>query len=136
MVNAMNVVKHTSSIIPSARSIVLPLIFIPEKLSRQRMISSNVMATERGRSFDTVDREMVIGDTMAAHPTMSRVLRILLPMTFPTAISAEPFNADVRLTNSSGADVPAATMVRPIIISGTCMRRPVRMLLCEPVGST
>ena len=51
------------------------------------------------------------------------VLKILDPSTFPTAKSEVPFRAETRLTNISGAEVPAATMVRPITISGTCIPR-------------
>ena len=44
---------------------------------------------------------------------------ILLPITFPTARSVFPFAAEKRLTVSSGAEVPKATIVRPITISET-----------------
>jgi hypothetical protein len=44
-----------------------------------------------------------------------RILAILLPMIFPTAISLLPFIAAVTLTTSSGRDVPKATIVRPMI---------------------
>jgi hypothetical protein len=36
-------------------------------------------------------------------------------MIFPTAISLLPFIAAVKLTTSSGSDVPKATIVRPMI---------------------
>ena len=86
-------------------------------------ISSTEAPTENGISFFTVERLMVIGATMAAQPTMSMAFIVLLPTTLPTARSGVPLMADIRLTNSSGADVPAATIVRPMIISGTFMRR-------------
>ena len=47
-------------------------------------------------------------------PTTKRILNILLPTTFPTAISALPFLAAVTDVNNSGSDVPRATTVRPI----------------------
>ena len=46
-------------------------------------------------------------------PKIIKIFKILLPTTFPTAISAVPFNAAVILTAASGALVPMATMVRP-----------------------
>ena len=86
-------------------------------------ISSTEAPTAKGMSFFTVERLMVIGATMAAQPTMSMAFIVFEPTTLPTAMSGVPFKADTKLTNSSGADVPAATMVSPMIISGTFMRR-------------
>ena len=60
---------------------------------------------------------------MAATPTISIEFMVLEPTTLPTAISGVPSMADARLTKSSGAEVPTATIVRPIIISGTFIRR-------------
>ena len=48
----------------------------------------------KGMSFLTVGREMVIGVTIAAIPTMSRVLKMLLPTTLPTARPVLPLKAD------------------------------------------
>jgi hypothetical protein len=42
------------------------------------------------------------------------MLKILLPTTLPIAISALPCIEDRRLITNSGADVPNATIVRPI----------------------
>ncbi len=42
------------------------------------------------------------------------MLAMFEPMTLPKAISGEPRRAAVRLAASSGAEVPKATMVRPI----------------------
>ena len=85
--------------------------------------SSRVAPTAKGMSFFTVDLLMTIGATIAAQPTMNSALKMFDPTTLPTAMSGVPFRADTRLTNSSGADVPAATMVSPITISGTFIRR-------------
>ena len=65
---------------------------------------------------------MAMGATMAATPTMSNVLKMLLPTTLPTAKSEVPFNADTMLMHSSGMEVPRATMVRPMTISGMFSR--------------
>ena len=56
---------------------------------------------------------------MAATPIKRRILIILLPMTLPRSISVFPeISADIE-TASSGAPVPKATMVRPIICFDT-----------------
>ncbi len=54
------------------------------------------------------------GVTRADVPRISKILMMLLPMTFPTATSALLVNAACRLTPSSGALVPNATTVKPI----------------------
>ena len=95
----------------------------PKKLFRASNISNTEAPTAKGMSFFTVERLMVIGATMAAQPTMSIQFIVFDPTTLPTARSGVPFSADTRLTNNSGADVPAATMVRPITISGMFTRR-------------
>ena len=54
------------------------------------------------------------GAIIAVTPIMASVLNILLPTTFPMAMSVSPDNAAIQLTTSSGADVPKATIVSPI----------------------
>ena len=71
-----------------------------------------------GISFRKVFRVITIGANRAVHPTIINVLKILLPTTLPTAMSALPFRADDTLTVSSGAEVPKATIVRPITMEG------------------
>ncbi len=99
---------------PSVRLIMLPFKDNVPKPSMHNTNRSSEAATAKGMSLRTVERDMTIGATMAVHPTMSIVLRILLPTTLPTARSGVPFSAETRLTKSSGADVPAATIVSPI----------------------
>ena len=48
---------------------------------------------------------------------------MLEPTTFPIAISALPLSADIRLTMSSGAEVPKATIVRPTTRGESPIRR-------------
>ena len=91
--------------------------------SRHMMKSISEAATAKGMSFFTVDLLMAIGATMAEHPTISMTLKMFDPTTLPTARSGLPFSADTKLTNSSGAEVPAATIVSPMTISGMCMPR-------------
>ena len=90
-----------------------------DKLLSPLMMTNHADAiTAKGISLRTVVRKMVIGATSDATPTMSKVLKTLLPTTLPTAKSGVPFTADTRLTQNSGIDVPIATTVRPIIICG------------------
>ena len=81
--------------------------------------SSTEAATEKGMSRLTVERLMTIGATMAETPTMSMAFIVLEPTTLPTARSGVSLRAETTLTKSSGAEVPAATMVSPMMISGT-----------------
>ena len=76
-------------------------------------ITSELRIT-RGNSLLINPLPTDIGITMAVQPTMARMLNMLLPTTLPNASSALSFNAAVTLTTSSGADVPIATIVRPI----------------------
>ena len=94
------------------------------EISLSRLITASISEapTAQGMSFFTVFLAMVIGATIAATPTISIVLKIFEPTTFPTAMSVVPFRADTKLTKNSGADVPIATTVRPITICGTFSR--------------
>ena len=93
--------------------------------SRREMSPSRVMGmsiaearTVKGMSFFTVERSIVIGATSAAVPTMSMVLKMLLPTTLPTARSVVPLSAEMKLMKNSGIDVPIATTVRPMTMGG------------------
>ena len=93
-------------------------------MSSKQSMKSNIEApTAKGISFFTVEGAITIGAIAALQPTINNVLKMLEPITLPTAISGVPLIADIRLTNISGAEVPAATIVRPITISGTRMPR-------------
>ena len=69
-----------------------------------------------GISLRTVVFGMVIGATIAAHPTISMELKMLLPTTLPTAKSDVPLIAETNDTQNSGMDVPKATIVKPMTI--------------------
>ena len=101
---------------------MMPSIML-RKLSNANRMRSTEAPTEKGMSFFTVEGLMIMGATIAAQPTMSIAFIVFDPTTLPTAISGVPFNAETRLTNNSGADVPAATMVSPMMISGTFILR-------------
>ena len=68
-----------------------------------------------GMSRRWVVRSMAKGRMAADTPRMSRMLAILLPTTLPKATSPLPLRAEEMPTNSSGADVPMPTMVRPMM---------------------
>ena len=51
-------------------------------------------------------------------PKTNNKLQILLPTIFPTDIVLAPFNDAIKETEASGALVPKATIVSPIIIVG------------------
>ena len=54
---------------------------------------------------------------LALHPSTKNILKRLLPITFPIAISGFFFNAATIDVASSGREVPPATSVSPIIDS-------------------
>ena len=54
------------------------------------------------------------GITRLDNPTTNKMLKILLPIIFPTAISQFFFIAADTDVNSSGKEVPKATIVSPI----------------------
>jgi len=70
-----------------------------------------------------------MGKIRAVIARTSRILEILLPTTFPIAISGKPFKAAWILTSNSGAEVPKATTVKPMIMVGIFKRRAITTLL-------
>jgi len=52
------------------------------------------------------------GVMLAEIPRIKNMLKMLLPTTFPIAISLLPLYAAMRLVASSGSEVPAATIVK------------------------
>ena len=89
------------------------LIF-PSSPSRMKSIVTRI---RNGISFLTVELPTPIGMIAAAVPRIRNIFRILLPRTLPIEISALPEIAPVILTAASGALVPIATIVRPMISS-------------------
>ena len=63
------------------------------------------------------------GRITADRPSTKNMLNRQLPITLPTARPGRPFVAATTEVASSGRDVPAATMVRPITASLTPMAR-------------
>ena len=80
-------------------------------------------SSDSGMSLATVAREMTMGHTTAERPTIISVLKRLLPTMLPILIAGAPWMLAKRLTMNSGSEVPKATMVRPMTISGILKRR-------------
>ena len=82
--------------------------------TKSTTVASNTMGMSKIREI----LRTASGTMVAESPKMIRTFRILLPTTFPTAISALPTIAEEILTAASGAEVPIATIVRPITSCG------------------
>ena len=78
-------------------------------------------AAPRGKSSQRTSRltSTPFGATTQVIPSMTRIFEILLPMRFPTATSRSFFIVATIVVASSGAEVPMAIMVSPMIASET-----------------
>ena len=74
---------------------------------------------ESGKSRFMITGSMGSGCIIAQMPSTPRRLNIFEPVTLLRAISFAPLSAAEVLTASSGALVPIATIVRPMITPGT-----------------
>ena len=79
---------------------------------------ATVASIENGKSLLVISFVILIGCKIEHTPTTTRRLKRLEPTTFPTAISFAPCNEDEILTAVSGAEVPIAITVSPIIMLG------------------
>lgn len=77
------------------------------------IIAKRLTATRIAASY-TLIHSVLIGLMVTEAPSTKSRLKILEPITFPTAISVSPFKAAAILVTSSGREVPMATIVRPI----------------------
>lgn len=77
-----------------------------------------IKATEKmnitGSSKKRVSFATFNGLINATDPIIMSILKILLPIIFPIAMSSDPFMPAVKLTANSGLEVPKATTVKPI----------------------
>ena len=73
------------------------------------------MAIMKGASTFWVDLPMGTEMMAADRPRMTSTFRMLEPTMLPTVMSALPADAAVMETAASGALVPMATMVRPMM---------------------
>ena len=115
-------VKKLSSTRPSPRvrtSAAPPL----TTTSNARAGSTTLAKSENGISFATVVFETTMGQNNAEKPTIIKVLKRLLPTMLPRLMSEAPRMLASRLTMNSGRDVPKATIVKPMTISGIWKRR-------------
>ena len=77
-----------------------------------------VIINDIGISLHAVEDCTVIGYIKPAIPNIINKLKLLLPMILPNTISDNPSKEATELTTNSGAEVPKATMVKPITRSG------------------
>lgn len=77
------------------------------------------MASTRGTSLDESPGAIGIAEKSNVMPKTRAMLAIFEPSTFPTAISGALSRAAMADTTISGADVPKATNVIPMIIGFT-----------------
>ena len=102
--------------IPSNRLTVgLPEITKPLK---RAIPKATVASIENGKSLLVISFVILIGCKIEHTPTTTRRLNRLEPTTFPTAISFAPCSEDEILTAVSGAEVPIAITVSPMIMLG------------------
>ena len=93
----------------------------PEKTAPAPIIKNitTVATIETGKSLFNIPLSTGTGHIIEQKPNTQRRLKILEPTTLLIAISLEPWRAAVTLTATSGALVPSATIVKPIIKLGT-----------------
>src|SRR5699024_6082532 len=84
--------------------------FTDQKKHQNRCTSANIISLF-ATSFSTT-----MGATTTVRPSTKVILIMLLPTTLPATISPLPSSAAIILTTASGALVPNAIMVKPIII--------------------
>ena len=92
--------KHNNSKPSVILSILAPSPFKNTSLAQTSKAMEERM--HKGISFCKVFRVMAIGANSAVQPTITSVLKILLPTTLPIAMSALPFSAEDTLTVNSG----------------------------------
>ena len=88
----------------------------PEKDTEQPKQELAPTSTHKSKLVMPVRRSGVME---AEQPSTKNILKRLLPMTFPMAISGFFFKAATMEVASSGSDVPPATSVRPMMDSLT-----------------
>ena len=104
--------KYTKTINNINPSILLIYLLIPNTKSKPLTIN------KKGVSFFIVFFCTGSLDISEETPRTTRILKKFEPTTLATLISFCPDNEDVILTAASGALVPIATMVSPIVIDG------------------
>ena len=108
--------KNITRIIPPATGILFPVSETKDLDMTKRIITAR---NAIGISLHTAFLSILMGNIIEVIPRTSRMFAILLPITFPRAMSPFPLNDAKMLTISSGVVVPIETIVSPIIIVGT-----------------
>ena len=88
----------------------VPEIRPPRPKKRTRIVAPR----RTGMSLRRFSRLIFSGLIRAVAPSIRNTLKILEPRTLPTATSAFSWTAPVRLTTSSGNDVPKPTITSPM----------------------
>lgn len=81
--------------------------------------NSTVTPREIGISLHAVDDWTLIGNRSPDNPRIINKLKLLLPIIFPRTMSENPCTEAIVLTTNSGAEVPNATIVKPMTRSDT-----------------
>lgn len=111
----MKMEKNNNKINPSAR--VKEFVSTPlKKVSSNKTDKPSVINNNIGICFLMTLLLILKGLIKIASPRMTRILLMLLPITLPKSISAFPDRCELNEIASSGAEVPNATIVKPIII--------------------
>ena len=84
------------------------------KKSLTKIPTANIASKEKGISLLTVALLTIKGHIIAAMPRINKVLEILEPIMLPKAMPVLPFTLAKALITNSGAEVPKATIVKPI----------------------
>ena len=106
---------------PSMRPI---LSAAPAHIRRSEVTASRISdaAMPKGMSRRMLLRVRGSGRIRAQTPRMTKTLKMFDPTTLPIATSLWPPMAESTETTSSGVEVPTATIVRPMMNSGTRKR--------------
>ena len=87
-------------------------------LSKNSTAKPAVTSNKIGISFRITALLILNGIMRTAKPKITNIFEMLLPITFPNNISAFPAKCELKEIANSGADVPNATIVRPITAVG------------------
>ena len=95
-----------------------PLVVELRKVSKNKTDKPIVIKIKIGISFFITTFSILNGTIKTAKPKITNIFEMLLPITFPNSISAFPAKCELKEIANSGADVPNATIVKPITAVG------------------
>ena len=111
----MKMEKKSNKMTASARDNALDIVPLKE-VSKNNTEKPSVTNTKIGICFRITSGSILKGLMRMATPKMTRILVMLLPMTLPNSRSVFPDKWELKEIAISGADVPKATMVKPIMV--------------------